>query len=97
MEDEVEAARQAGADIATAHFADVRGKNRWQSYPIALLIGREEVTPWALEDITRPFLADDPEPLIPSVDDEGRSCYVLQSRAPHAGRQSTPAPDARRR
>ena len=81
MEDEVEAARQAGADIATAHFADVRGKNRWQSYPIALLIGREEVTPWALEDMTRPFLADDPEPLIPSVDDEGRSCYVLQSRA----------------
>lgn len=80
LEPEIQAARQAGADIATAHFADVRGKNRWQSYPVALLIGREEVTPWALEDMTRPFLADDSEPLIPSVNDEGRSCYVNQCR-----------------
>jgi hypothetical protein len=78
---DIEAARMKGADIATAHFADVRGKNKWQDYTTAMLIGREEVTPWALEDLTRPFLADDPEPLIPSVDENGQSCYVLQSRA----------------
>lgn len=77
---DIEAARQTGADIATAHFADVRGKNKWQNYPVALLIGREEITPWALEDLTRPFLADDPEPLVPSVDDKGYSCYVPQPR-----------------
>jgi hypothetical protein len=80
LEAEVAAAREAGVDIATAHFADVRGKNRWQHYPVAMLIGREEVTPWALEDMTRPFLGDDPELLVPSVDDDGRSCYVKQCR-----------------
>jgi hypothetical protein len=80
LEPEIMAARQAGADIAMAHFSDVRGKNKWQHYPIALLIGREEVTPWALEDMTRPFLADDPELLIQSVNDEGHSTYVKQCR-----------------
>ncbi|MGF7212639.1 hypothetical protein GGE65_007274 [Skermanella aerolata] len=69
-----------GTDIAIGHFGDVRGKNKWQHYPSALLIGREEVTPWALEDLTRPFLADDPEPLIPLVNDAGVSCYVQQTR-----------------
>ena len=69
-----------GADIACGHYGDVRGKNRWQEYPSALILGREEVTPWALEDLTRPFLADDPEPLIPLVNDAGVSCYVQQTR-----------------
>lgn len=81
MAPEIEAARLNGFDIATAHFADVRGKNKWQNYKTAMLIGREEVTPWALEDLTRPFLADDPEPLTQSLNDMGQSCYVLQSRA----------------
>lgn len=72
--------KATATDIAAGHFGDVRGKNKWQHYPSALLIGREEVTPWALEDLTRPFLADDPEPLVPLVNNAGVSCYVQQTR-----------------
>ena len=58
----------------TGHFGALRGINRYDECETAMVVGRELVSPQALERQTRPFTTDDAELFVP----HGR--YVPQSR-----------------
>lgn len=61
-------------DTAHGHFGALRGVNAWEKSEAAIVIGREQPSPTAVENQTRAFLADEAEPLLPV------SRYVRQSR-----------------
>lgn len=58
----------------SSHFAAVRGKNLWEGCMTAVVVGREQVAPQRLEDMTRPFTSTDAEPF------QAFGCYVKQTR-----------------
>jgi hypothetical protein len=60
--------------VLSAHFGAPRGLNSFEHCGTAVVMGREQPSPQAIEALTRPFCATDAEPLIPIGD------YVLQSR-----------------
>jgi hypothetical protein len=60
--------------ILSAHFGALRGLNSFEHCGTAVVMGREQPSPQAIEALTRPFCATDAEPFIPIGD------YVLQSR-----------------
>ncbi|OAN54030.1 hypothetical protein A6A04_12345 [Paramagnetospirillum marisnigri] len=60
--------------VMTGHFGAVRGINAWEACESALVIGREQPAPQAVERQARAFLAEDPEPLLSVCD------YVRQTR-----------------
>lgn len=47
------------------HFNAVRGINNWEECRTAIIIGREQPSAQTIEELTRPFLRTDPEPLLP--------------------------------
>src|SRR5919106_473789 len=61
-------------NVHTAHFGALRGLNAYEHCETAVVMGREQPSPQAIEALTRPFLATDPEPFIPIGE------YALQSR-----------------
>ena len=62
------------AHVATAHFGALRGLNVFAHCETVVVMGREQPSAQAIEALTRPFCATDPEPFLPVGD------YVLQSR-----------------
>lgn len=62
-------AKGIGSKLATApnvhlaHFGAVRGIDAWKTCEALVLIGRNEPTPQAVENIARAFFYDDPTPL----------------------------------
>lgn len=56
------------------HFGAVRGINAWEGCATAVIVGREQVSPQRLEEMTRPFTATTPEPF------QAFGCYVKQTR-----------------
>jgi hypothetical protein len=60
--------------VQTAHFGALRGLNAYEHCETAVVMGREQPSAQAIEALTRPFCATDPEPFIPVGE------YVLQSR-----------------
>lgn len=60
--------------VQTAHFGALRGLNAYEHCETAVVMGREQPSAQAIEVLTRPFCATDPEPFIPIGE------YVLQSR-----------------
>jgi len=60
--------------VQTAHFGALRGLNAYEHCETAVVMGREQPSAQAIEALTRPFCAIDPEPFIPVGE------YVLQSR-----------------
>ena len=60
--------------VQTAHFGALRGLNSYEHCETAVVMGREQPSAQAIEALTRPFCATDPEPFIPIGE------YVLQSR-----------------
>ena len=62
------------AHVATAHFGALRGLNAFAHCETVVVMGREQPSAQAIEALTRPFCATDPEPFLPVGD------YVLQSR-----------------
>jgi hypothetical protein len=61
-------------NVHTAHFGALRGLNAYEHCETAVVMGREQPSPQAIEALTRPFCATDAEPFIPIGE------YVLQSR-----------------
>jgi hypothetical protein len=62
------------AHVATAHFGALRGLNAFAHCETVVVMGREQPSAQAIEALTRPFTATDPDPFLPMGD------YVLQSR-----------------
>jgi hypothetical protein len=60
--------------VQTAHFGALRGLNAYEHCDTALVMGREQPSAQAIEALTRPFCATDPESFIPVGE------YGLQSR-----------------
>jgi hypothetical protein len=60
--------------VSTAHFGGLRGLNGYEHCETVVVMGREQPSPQAIETLTRPFTATDPEPFLPVGE------YVLQSR-----------------
>ncbi len=60
--------------VEVAHFGALRGLNAYEHCETAVVMGREQPSAQAIEALTRPFCATDPEPFIPIGE------YVLQSR-----------------
>ena len=60
--------------VQTAHFGALRGLNSYEHCETAVVMGREQPSAQAIEALTRPFCATDPEPFIPIGE------YVPQSR-----------------
>ena len=60
--------------VQIAHFGALRGLNAYEHCETAVVMGREQPSAQAIEALTRPFCATDPEPFIPIGE------YVLQSR-----------------
>ena len=60
--------------VVSAHFGALRGLNTFEHCETAVVMGREQPSAQAIETLTRPFTATDPEPFIPMGE------YVLQSR-----------------
>jgi hypothetical protein len=60
--------------VLSAHFGALRGLNTFEHCQTAVVMGREQPSAQAIELLTRPFTATDPEPFIPMGE------YVLQSR-----------------
>jgi hypothetical protein len=61
-------------NVHTAHFGALRGLNAYEHCESAVVMGREQPSPEAIEALTRPFCATDGEPFLPVGE------YVLQSR-----------------
>ena len=61
-------------NVHTAHFGALRGLNAYEHCESAVVMGREQPSPEAIEALTRPFCATDAEPFIPIGE------YALQSR-----------------
>jgi hypothetical protein len=51
------------ADVATAHFGALRGKNEFADCSVAVVVGRDEPPAHAVEDMARALWATDPTPL----------------------------------
>jgi hypothetical protein len=51
--------------VQTAHFGALRGLNSYEHCETAVVMGREQPSAQAIEALTRPFCATDPEPFIP--------------------------------
>jgi hypothetical protein len=69
--------------VETAHFGALRGLNAFEQCETVVVMGREQPSAQAIEALTRPFCATDPEPFLPVGE------YVLQTRGrrmrdPHA-------------
>jgi hypothetical protein len=64
--------------VEVAHFGALRGLNAYEHCETAVVMGREQPSPQAIEALTRPFCATDAEPFIPIGE------YVLQSRGRRA-------------
>jgi hypothetical protein len=69
--------------VETAHFGALRGLNAFEHCETVVVMGREQPSAQAIEALTRPFTATDPEPFQPVGE------YVLQTRGrrmrdPHA-------------
>ena len=62
------------AHVATAHFGGLRGLNSFEQCETVVVMGREQPSAPAVEALTRPFTATDPEPFLPVGE------YVLQTR-----------------
>jgi hypothetical protein len=60
--------------VEVAHFGALRGLNAYEHCEAAVVMGREQPSPQAIEALTRPFCATDAEPFMPIGE------YVLQSR-----------------
>ena len=60
--------------VASTHFGALRGLNSFEHCETAVIMGREQPSAQAIEALTRPFAATDPEPLLPVGE------YVLQAR-----------------
>jgi hypothetical protein len=60
--------------VSIAHFGALRGLNAFEHYETVVVLGREQPSAQAIEALTRPFTATDPEPFIPIEE------YALQSR-----------------
>jgi hypothetical protein len=60
--------------VQTAHFGALRGLNAYEHCETAVVMGREQPSAQAIEALTRPFCATDPEPFLPIGE------YGLQSR-----------------
>jgi hypothetical protein len=60
--------------VAVAHFGALRGLNSYEYCETAVVMGREQPSAQAIEMLTRPFTAPDPEPFLPVGE------YVLQAR-----------------
>ncbi len=60
--------------VGVAHFGALRGLNSYEHCETAVVMGREQPSAQAIEALTRPFCATDPEPFIPVGE------YVPQSR-----------------
>jgi hypothetical protein len=65
---------QVPPHVGTAHFGALRGINAFERCEIVVILGREQPSAQAIEAMTRPFTATDPESFIPIGE------YVLQSR-----------------
>jgi hypothetical protein len=52
-------------DVSTVHFGALRGLNAHQHCETVVIVGREQPSAQAIENLTRPFTATDPEPFIP--------------------------------
>ena len=62
------------AHVTTAHFGALRGLNAFAHCETVVVMGRAQPSAQAIEALTRPFCATDPEPFLPVGE------YVLQSR-----------------
>jgi hypothetical protein len=62
------------AHVTTAHFGGLRGLNSFEQCETVVVMGREQPSAQAIEALTRPFAATDPEPFLPVGE------YVLQTR-----------------
>jgi hypothetical protein len=62
------------AHVTTAHFGGLRGLNSFEQCETVVVMGREQPSAQAIEALTRPFGATDPEPFLPVGE------YVLQTR-----------------
>lgn len=62
------------ATAKTGHFGALRGINAFEDCDTAVVVGREQISPQALERQVRAFVADDAEPLLLW------GCYVEQCR-----------------
>jgi hypothetical protein len=62
------------AHVTTAHFGGLRGLNSFEHCETVVVMGREQPSAQAIEALTRPFTATDPEPFLPVGE------YVLQTR-----------------
>ena len=62
------------AHVRTAHFGGLRGLNSFEQCETVVVMGREQPSAQAIEALTRPFAATDPEPFLPMGE------YVLQTR-----------------
>ena len=51
--------------VQAAHFGALRGLNAYEHCETAVVMGREQPSAQAIEALTRPFCATDPEPFIP--------------------------------
>lgn len=60
--------------VTTAHFGGLRGLNSFEQCETVVVMGREQPSAQAIEALTRPFCAGDPEPFIPIGE------YAPQSR-----------------
>ena len=60
--------------VETAHFGALRGLNAFEHCETVVVMGREQPSAQAIEALTRPFCATDPEPFLPVGE------YVLQTR-----------------
>jgi hypothetical protein len=60
--------------VETAHFGALRGLNAFEHCETVVVMGREQPSAQAIEALTRPFTATDPEPFLPVGE------YVLQTR-----------------
>lgn len=50
--------------VRTGHFGAVRGINAWEDCVTSVCVGREGVSIEQLEDMTRAYMAEDPEPFV---------------------------------
>ena len=62
------------AHVTTAHFGGLRGLNTFEQCETVVVMGREQPSAQAVEALTRPFAATEPEPFLPMGE------YVLQTR-----------------
>ena len=68
------------AGIVWMHFGAERGMNTAEDCPVALVIGREELPPWAIEDMARAYAAPSPEAFSSVLDGDSKGCLAPAKR-----------------